>query len=776
MTRIRVFIRIPSDDAFELKAQSLNNDPRLKAAGIAALKFTGDKQYIADGDFSPELPPPTIVETPITDSNQGGELRVFVRIPNDDSYELQAQALNKNPLLKKAGIAGLRRVGDKQFIVDGDFSSELPLQDTVETPAAGSNNNEGLHVFVRIPNDDSYELKAQALNKNPLLKKAGISGLRNIGDKKYIVDGEFTSTLPSPPKPGPKSPKPLSDEKLRVTIRMKDDDAYQLIADHLNGDPRLIKAGISDVKLVKAQDVRPAVAPFPLEPVIQVSNQPDLMPAPVTTKKKRKLSGCLAWAMVLGVIGIIITVGGVFAAYTFLPGLFSPPQATVIPPTSELAVVTPTPELMTFDNVCNQLGQKIELEGIIEIFCSPDSCDTHYVELIDVDRDGFMALGLNIKEGEYDPSPNYMADLPVPWETSDFLIRANDGQLIGEDDLVRITGNVTAPLPGRSSGPGLDCSVDKIGKVERINHPTITGAENLTQSTLLEAITNGWVIATISGNGSFLTIDISLESQVDFDLELSIEPGTLFESQSDGVQNMVVRSGTVAVLKPDTEIFFRLEAACANMELKTPSESDTFLVSQSATPDDLIKLLTLSEFRFESFRVQQYAVWAITDNPARPGFLALIIDDIRDRLTDDNVERILSLFQSAGIDISKYQVFSTLDDWQGVWDVSWAANGNVTTIDVRLEEGAYEWRTDWDAACTSYDSEGATLGPDESLTGQIEDWQDDGSGNCINFGPYDFQFAFVPGSNHNQFVGNTQGDAFCGARNGYPLPDPCYGP
>ena len=48
MTRLRILLKVESADAYELKAQALNKDPRLKEAGIAAIKFTGDKQYIAD--------------------------------------------------------------------------------------------------------------------------------------------------------------------------------------------------------------------------------------------------------------------------------------------------------------------------------------------------------------------------------------------------------------------------------------------------------------------------------------------------------------------------------------------------------------------------------------------------------------------------------------------------------------------------------------------------------------------------------------------------------
>jgi hypothetical protein len=51
-----------------------------------------------------------------------------------------------------------------------------------------------LHVFVRMPLDDSYELQAQALNRDPRLLAAGIAAIRFKPQGSYIVDGEFSST------------------------------------------------------------------------------------------------------------------------------------------------------------------------------------------------------------------------------------------------------------------------------------------------------------------------------------------------------------------------------------------------------------------------------------------------------------------------------------------------------------------------------------------------------------------------------------------------------
>ncbi len=54
-----------------------------------------------------------------------------------------------------------------------------------------------LHVFIRIPIDDSYELQAQALNNDPRLASAGISAIRFKPNGSFIVDGEFLQ-LPEP--------------------------------------------------------------------------------------------------------------------------------------------------------------------------------------------------------------------------------------------------------------------------------------------------------------------------------------------------------------------------------------------------------------------------------------------------------------------------------------------------------------------------------------------------------------------------------------------------
>ena len=98
-----------------------------------------------------------------------------------------------------------------------------------------------------------------------------------------------------------------------------------------------------------------------------------------------------------------------------------------------------------------------------------------------------------------------------------------------------------------------------------------------------------------------------------------------------------------------------LPAACANMELDAPGESRSFLVSTTPAPEDLIKLLNLPAFLEEPFRVQQFAIGTITDNPPRGGYVSLGHFGVGSSPSDEEMQRIRTLFQQAGISAAPYQ-------------------------------------------------------------------------------------------------------------------------
>jgi hypothetical protein len=181
MTRLRILIKMASADAFELKAQALNKDPRLAAAGISALKFTGDKNYIADGEFSPDLPPPTApapasAKTDL-DSPIRPRLRVVVRMTSPDSYELKSQALNNDARLKDAGISALKFANEGQYIAEGEFSPDLPPASPSTPQAPAPEPDAKVRVVLRAPTEIAYEFIARHLNNDPELARLGISGV-----------------------------------------------------------------------------------------------------------------------------------------------------------------------------------------------------------------------------------------------------------------------------------------------------------------------------------------------------------------------------------------------------------------------------------------------------------------------------------------------------------------------------------------------------------------------------------------------------------------------
>jgi hypothetical protein len=170
-----------------------------------------------------------------------------------------------------------------------------------------------------------------------------------------------------------------------------------------------------------------------------------------------------------------------------------------------------------------------------------------------------------------------------------------------------------------------------------------------------QAVAGALAQATITGQG-LERIDLVLESLSAQPLEISIQAGTIFIAQTGGTQNMIVRRPQVVELPSQgSKETVTLSAACANMELNAPEESDHFTVSTAPAPEDLIKLLNLPTLLEEPFRVQQFAIWTITDNPPRGGYVGLGYFGVGSGPSDEEMQTIRALFQQAGIPSERYQ-------------------------------------------------------------------------------------------------------------------------
>jgi hypothetical protein len=119
---------------------------------------------------------------------------------------------------------------------------------------------------------------------------------------------------------------------------------------------------------------------------------------------------------------------------------------------------------------------------------------------------------------------------------------------------------------------------------------------------------------------------------------------------------MIVRQPKTVLLKtPGIKVTVEVKVACANMELDQPGSNDTFTIRRESTNPDLIKLLTLPGVERMNFRIQQFAIWTITDNPPRNGYVRLGTMGVGSGPTSEEFDQIRFMFESAGIATANYQ-------------------------------------------------------------------------------------------------------------------------
>jgi len=161
----------------------------------------------------------------------------------------------------------------------------------------------------------------------------------------------------------------------------------------------------------------------------------------------------------------------------------------------------------------------------------------------------------------------------------------------------------------------------------------------------------------ITGSGDGLeSINTSIQSKSATPLEVTIPVGTIFKASSRDTQSMVTtETETVALDSRGETRSIRIDAACATMYRETPGERDSFTVANTPASDDLKRLLTLPEVGRKDFRVQQFAIWTITDNPGRDEYVGVGQFEFSNGPDKDEIKRIRTLFEKAGISTRKYR-------------------------------------------------------------------------------------------------------------------------
>lgn len=171
---------------------------------------------------------------------------------------------------------------------------------------------------------------------------------------------------------------------------------------------------------------------------------------------------------------------------------------------------------------------------------------------------------------------------------------------------------------------------------------------------LLQAV-RGRVVQTSAIGAGLASIRLSIETLHSTPMIVAIEPGTLFRARSKKTQNMVSRSSKLVFMEPHRgAIELTVSAACANMNLKTPTSDDRFDVADDLTSDNMARLLSSKAFKSSAFRVQQFAIWTLTDNPGRGGYVG-IGAIVGTGPSKTELESIKLLFAQAGLNPSRFQ-------------------------------------------------------------------------------------------------------------------------
>jgi hypothetical protein len=177
---------------------------------------------------------------------------------------------------------------------------------------------------------------------------------------------------------------------------------------------------------------------------------------------------------------------------------------------------------------------------------------------------------------------------------------------------------------------------------------------------LIKAVNAGQVAVKGTGHGLQL-LDLTLTSKSDAPLVVVINQGTVFDPAAERTQSMVVIGRRMVDLEPGASVPVQLDVACADMKKDTPDRNDRFRLRTGSVPRDLIRLARLAEFGEQPFRTQQFAVWTITDDPARSGYVGLGTpggSTSGPKLAELKV--IADLFRAAEIDPNDYRALKGL--------------------------------------------------------------------------------------------------------------------
>lgn len=219
-----------------------------------------------------------------------------------------------------------------------------------------------------------------------------------------------------------------------------------------------------------------------------------------------------------------------------------------------------------------------------------------------------------------------------------------------ETQLASLVADGSYVAPGESPGP------DETPLPGESAEPEPTPDGDVVE--LSEAMAAGMVDVTLNGE-SLENINIEITSLASEPATIVVEAGTFFDPRRDATQSMVALWDAEIELQPGESEDWNISVACAEMKRDGPDDDDVFSVRKAQAEGDLATLLAAPEFVAADFRVEQFAIWTVTNNPARRNYVPLgtTFDIFGSGPSRDEFAEIREIFQAAGIDPEDYRAF-----------------------------------------------------------------------------------------------------------------------
>ena len=217
---------------------------------------------------------------------------------------------------------------------------------------------------------------------------------------------------------------------------------------------------------------------------------------------------------------------------------------------------------------------------------------------------------------------------------------------------------------------------------------------------LIDATEQGVVSAEFRGTGycSGDSIELKIESKVEYGVKIEIEPGWVLINSGAG-QNMIITEERTITVRPKAELEVTIEAYCLDIDRDNPSSFET-LSLKNATGNYRIEVVKLIKFvnsapeMRRSISAVQIAVWVLLGDISSDGVL---IDYSEDDIIDAkwllenigvnvNEKRIMrEIFErpSIPVEITQYSIFEKDGYIHIIGEIKNTGNLRMTLIELR---------------------------------------------------------------------------------------------